>query len=79
VLLQCLWRQDNVQAHKWLDLAAASFGASNREDVDLATGSRDAIATKMTPEQIAEAKRLARDWTPKPRRLSPRRSPAPAS
>jgi anti-sigma factor RsiW len=27
---------------------------------------RDLIATKMTPAQIAEAQKLAREWAPKP-------------
>ena len=50
--------QDYVQAHIWFNLAAAN-GAN-------AAGTyRDRIAPKMTPEQIALAQRLAREWKPK--------------
>ena len=56
--------QNYVQAHMWFNLAAAA-----REGRDstrrLATDSRDAIASKMTPSQIAEAQKLASDWRPK--------------
>jgi len=47
--------QDYVQAHMWVNLAAAQ----NQED---ATKYRNALAKKMTSEQIAEAQRLAREW-----------------
>ncbi len=30
-----------------------------------ATGNRDIVASKMTPAQIAEAQKLAREWKPK--------------
>jgi TPR repeat protein len=50
--------QDYVQAHKWLNLAA-SKGQEN------AMKARDRLATRMTPDQIAEAQRLAREWKPK--------------
>jgi TPR repeat protein len=56
--------QDYVQAHMWYDLAG----------VAVATRYRDYVAREMTPEQIAEAKRLAREWQMKhyPRRVSSR-------
>jgi hypothetical protein len=47
--------QDYVQTHMWCNLAAA---AGNR----MAPTIRDLIAKKMTPTQIAEAQRLAREW-----------------
>jgi hypothetical protein len=50
--------QDNVQAHKWLNLSAA------QGDKDAGT-LRDWLAEKMTPDQIAEAQKLAREWKPK--------------
>ena len=50
--------QDFVQAHKWFSLAAAQGEAD-------AIKNRDAIAAKMTPAQIAEAEKLAREWKPK--------------
>jgi TPR repeat protein len=50
--------QDNVQAHKWLNLAAAGSEPAAR-------GERDLVATKMTRSQLAQAVRLAREWQPK--------------
>jgi hypothetical protein len=54
--------QDYVQAHMWYNLAAAGQPGRTR---DVAVGGRDEIAKLMTPEQIAEAQRLAREWKPK--------------
>ncbi len=55
--------QDSVLAHMWVDLAASRFApGSNR---DFAVKIRDIIAAKMTPAQLAEAQRLAREWKPK--------------
>ena len=54
--------QDYVQAHKWYNLAAAKFPASETEDRDKAVKNRDIVAAKMTPAQIAEAQKLAREW-----------------
>jgi TPR repeat protein len=51
--------QDLVLAHMWCDLAAAG-------DYKDAIKFRDSIASKMTPKQITEAQRLAREWKPKP-------------
>ncbi len=50
--------QDYVQAHLWLNLAA-SQGLSDAKKL------RDTVAAIMTPSQIAEAQRLAREWKPK--------------
>jgi TPR repeat protein len=50
--------RDYVSAHMWFALAAA-----NGDQV--AKGYRDRIAARMTPEQIAEAERLAHEFTPK--------------
>ena len=49
--------QDYVQAHMWFNLAVAAAGNSAM--------ARD-IAAKMTPAQIAEAQKLAREWKPTP-------------
>ena len=57
--------QDQVHAHKWFNLAFARFPASDSERRDSALKNRDIIAAKMTPAQIAEAERLAREWNPK--------------
>ncbi|MBM3518860.1 MAG: sel1 repeat family protein, partial [Alphaproteobacteria bacterium] len=53
--------QDYVQAHKWYNLAASRSPASD----DVAVKNRDIVAAKMTPAQIAEAQRLAREWRPR--------------
>ena len=50
--------QDYVQAHIWYSLAA-------RQGHQKATQLRDIVAGRMTPEQIAEAQKLAREWRPK--------------
>ncbi len=49
--------QDYVQAHMWYNLAARGLliGRVNR----------DLLAKQMTPAQIAEAQKLAREWKPK--------------
>jgi hypothetical protein len=57
---------DNVKAHVWFNLAAAHFSPSDTSDRNTAAMDRDRVAAKMTPPQIAEALRLAREWKPKP-------------
>lgn len=54
--------QDYVQAHMWVNLAASR---SSGDDQKKYATARDFLAGKMTAQQIAEAQRLARDWTPK--------------
>ncbi len=49
---------DYVQAHMWYNLAAA-------RGLKLGRKNRDLLAKQMTPEQIAEAQRMAREWKPK--------------
>jgi TPR repeat protein len=55
--------QDEVLAHKWLNLAAAHAPERNREYY---LRLRDAIASKMTPDQILVAQELAIQWNLKP-------------
>ncbi len=52
--------QDQVQAHMWFNLAAFRFPLG--EDRDLAVKNRDIVAKRMTPVQISEAHKLAREW-----------------
>jgi uncharacterized protein len=54
--------QDYVEAYMWFNLAAASD-----EDavMALARAARDDVARVMTPEQIADAQTLSREWKPK--------------
>ena len=58
-------RRDRVVAHKWLNLAANRYPASEENWRNKTTTLREAIAALMTPAQIAEAQRLARKWKPK--------------
>jgi hypothetical protein len=55
--------QDFVLAYMWITLAASKQFTG--EDRDIAIQNRDAVAEKMTPAQITEAERLAREWKPK--------------
>jgi TPR repeat protein len=50
--------QDFIQAHMWYNLSAAHGEARSAE-------ARDELAKQMTPVQIAEAQRLAREWRPR--------------
>ena len=50
--------QDYVQAHMWLNLAATQGNSD-------AAKTRTTAAGKMTPDQITEAQKLAREWKPK--------------
>jgi len=52
--------QDYIQAHKWFNLAAAGFTDTNRRNS--AIENRERVAARMTPAQIAEAQKLAREW-----------------
>jgi TPR repeat protein len=51
--------QDYVEAHKWFNLAAAHErdGVGNRH-----AEARDEVAKRMTPAQLADAQKLAREW-----------------
>jgi TPR repeat protein len=57
--------QNYVLAHMWLNLAGSQYPASVRKNVNDAVHYRDIVDAKMTPAQIAEAQRLAREWKPK--------------
>jgi len=53
--------QDDVEAYMWYQLAAPR---SSGEDRDGYVQARDAVAERMTPGQIAEGQRRAREWMP---------------
>jgi hypothetical protein len=69
-----------VLAHMWLSLAAVSrfnppFGSLKTMDEKerhalaiLAAGARAKLEPQMTPDQIAEAQKLAGEWKPTPER-----------
>jgi TPR repeat protein len=48
--------QDYVQAHMWCDLAAA-------QGYERAAEYLEHVSAKMSPSEITEARRLAREWT----------------
>jgi len=54
--------QDYVQAHKWYNLSAARSKGDLRKKI---VRNRNAIEKKMSPVQVAEAQKLAREWKPK--------------
>ncbi len=55
--------QDYVRAYAWYDLAASRLPPG--KGFDWAVENRDIVAKRMTPAQISEAKKLAREWRPK--------------
>ena len=59
--------QDYVQSHMWLHLAASRLTG---EDLEKAVEARASVAQMMTPTQIAEAQRLAREWESRQRQPS---------
>jgi TPR repeat protein len=56
--------QDYVEAYKWYNLAAAQ-GLAEEQGASPAITNRDAIARYMTPDQIAEAQQLSREFKPR--------------
>ncbi len=55
--------EDYVQAHMWFNLAASRYPPGEYRDISVK--SRDIVVEKMTPAQISEAQKLAREWRPK--------------
>ncbi len=55
--------QDYAHAYMWIILAASRLPPG--EHRDNAVKARDIAAKKMTPAQISEAQKLAREWKPK--------------
>ena len=55
--------RDYAETHKWFNLAASRFPRG--EARDQAVKNRDFVAKRMTPAQISEAQKLAREWRPK--------------
>ena len=54
-------QQDYVQAHMWYNLSAAQGWGAAAEN-------RTMLERAMTPAQVAQAQKLAREWKPKPER-----------
>ena len=53
--------RDLVASHMWITLAAAQLGGVTRHG---ALKFRNTVAAAMTSQQLGEAQRLAREWTP---------------
>ena len=51
--------EDYVESHKWLNLAASRASAEKQKQF---VETRDGVAQLMTPAQLAEAQKLAREW-----------------
>ena len=51
--------QDAVEGHMWRSLAAARAPANSQKDY-MAT--RDAFASRLTPEQLADAQKRTHEW-----------------
>jgi TPR repeat protein len=51
-------KQDYVETHKWVSLAAA-------QGLKKAIENREMVASQLTPAQMTEAQRLAREWKSK--------------
>ena len=54
--------QDFVMAHQWFNLAASALKGEEREK---ALSARDGLTKRMSPDQTAEAQRMARTWMQK--------------
>jgi len=54
---------NNVMAHMWFNLAAASFPPTELLSRKVAAANRDALAQKMTREEIDKAQQMAREWS----------------
>ncbi len=55
--------QDDAHAYMWFKLAASRLRPG--EGRDIAVKNHDIVAMRMTPAQISEAEKLAREWKPK--------------
>jgi TPR repeat protein len=58
-------RRDAVEAYKWYTIAASRFPAGQTDYRGMAVRGYYDVAEKMTPAQIAQAKKLAAEWKPK--------------
>ena len=57
--------QNDIQAHLWWNLAANAGDEWDKELKEQAYDLRFCLEQEMAPEQIAEAQRLASEWTMK--------------
>ncbi len=61
--------QDFIQAHMWFTVATVSFSDTGNPNFagprEVATMAREMLAERMTQDQIAEAQKLAKEWSSK--------------
>ncbi len=55
--------QDYAQAYMWFKLASSTFPPGEKRDIAVRNG--DFVGMRMTPAQLFEAQKLAREWRPK--------------
>ena len=56
---------DDVQADMWYTVGVATLSADGRAiDAKRASENRDNLEQRMTPDQIAEARKRAQEWKP---------------
>lgn len=53
---------NDVQAEMWFTISAAHSPPNDRDTI---AEMRDSVAAHLSPEQLAQARRLAQDWQPK--------------
>jgi TPR repeat protein len=53
---------DDVQSEMWLTISADH---APKDDRDTIVEMRDSVAARLTPQQVAEARKLAHEWKPK--------------
>ena len=56
--------QDHILAYTWLNLAASRIPATETVKRNLVVIARDIVAQSLTPETLARAQRMAREWRP---------------
>lgn len=59
-------KQDYVQAYLWFSLAVTYYLDFEEMNLERARQNRLSVSTKMTPDQISVAQKLAREWLPVP-------------
>ena len=55
---------DYVRAYMWLNLSVPGFSWPQEAESDITAQYRDRVAAKLSPDQLAEAQKLAREWKP---------------
>ena len=55
-----------IESYRWFALAAQAMAATDSPNRDKAERNRDVLAERLTPEQLATAMKLVREWKPAP-------------